>query len=221
MKWIQQNLLSLIVIVVLIIIGLRTCKDNSFFGGNNKPQKPDTVYSVRTEYVQQPPVVIPQYIPIQSGSQQPIYIPSQYKPDTTINGIIRQYNDILLKYLSKNNYNDSIVLKDSSGKRVGVVNIQDQISENKLVSRKPAYSLTFPTIYNTTTITQYPAPKRQVYLGGVIEGSELHPLSAAGLGALYKTKKDAIWGINGKYDFYQKGMKYELSRYFKLSFKHK
>lgn len=221
MKWIQQNLLSLIVIAILIILTLRGCKDGSFFGGNNKPQKPDTIHTSHTEYVQQPPVIIPQYIPTQTGSQQPIYIPSQYKPDTSVNGILRQYNDLLLKYLSRNNYNDSIVLKDTSGNRVGVVSIQDQISENKLVSRKPSYNLNFPVTTNTTVITKYAPQKWQIYLGAKIEGSKIQPLSAAGLGMLYKSKKDAIWGVDGKYDFYQNGMTYSLSRYFKLSFKHK
>lgn len=218
MKWISNNLISLIVLLVLIWLGLQRCNDNSIIGGNNKPQKPDTVYSSHTEYIQQPPVYIPQYMPVQTASQQPIIIPSQYKPDTSLNGVVRQYTEVLMKYLAKNNYVDSIVLKDSTGKRVGVVGIEDQISENKLVSRKPSYSLQFPTIYNTTTITNYPKPKRQMYIGGIVEGTPQKPLKAGGLGLLYKNRKDAMWGITGKYDFQYKEMNYGLSRYFKLSF---
>jgi len=219
-NWLTNNLLSIIVLITVIVLAARSCKNDSLFGGNNTTRKADTIYSSHTEYIQQPPVFIPQYIPQQIGSQQPIIIPSQYKPDTTMTGVLRQYVDVLSRYLTKNTYMDSIVLKDTSGKRVGVVKLEDQISENKFTSRKPSYDLTFPTITNTTTITKYAPQKWQMYVGGILEGSKDKPLSAGGIGLLYKSKKDAVWMLNGKYNFQQKAMSYELARYFKLSFEH-
>lgn len=217
MDWVKKNILSLIIILLFILYGLslKTCN----FLGNQPVAKADTVFSSHTEYVQQPPQIIPQYIPMPSSTQAPIYIPQQYKPDTTLNGVLRQYMELLNKYLVKNNYSDSIVLKDSAGHRVGVVNLEDQISENKFTYRKPSYQLTFPVITNTLTITKPEKKRNQIYFGGVIEGSTKNVLNAAGIGALLKTKKDAIWGINAKYQFNNQSINYEISRYFKLSFR--
>lgn len=216
MDWIKKNILSLIIIVLFILYGLKTGCNG--FGGQEKP-KADTVYSSHTEYVQQPAQVIPQYIPFQTSSQQPIVIPSQYKPDTTLNGVLRQYMEVLNKYLAKNNYIDSVVLKDTAGNKVGVVKLEDQISENKFVYRKPTYQLSFPVTTNTITITKEAKKRNEIYFGGLIEGSTKNVLNAAGLGLLLKTKKDAVWGFNAKYQFNNQAINYELSRYFKISFR--
>jgi len=217
MVWLKRNILSLIIIVLFILYGLKTCNGG---WGNSEQPKPDTVYTSHTEYIQQPPQIVPQYIPMPSSIQPaPIIIPSQYKPDTSMNVLMRQYMDILNKYLAKNNYIDSIVLKDSTGRRVGVVNLEDQISENKFIFRKPSYLLTFPVTTNTLTITN-PAKKRnELYIGGIIEGSTKNVLNSAGMGLLFKSKKDAIWGLSAKYQFNQQSINYELSRYFKISFR--
>lgn len=218
MEWVKKNILSLIIIALFLIVslgGLKTC--NGFLGKSQS--KADTVYTSHTEYVQQPPQIIPQYIPMPSSSQQPVFIPQQYKPDTTLNGVLRQYIELLNKYLVKNNYSDSVVLKDSAGHRVGVVNLEDQISENKFTYRKPSYQLSFPVTTNTITITKEAKKRNQLYIGGVIEGSTENGLNSAGLGLLFKTKKDAIWGFNAKYQFQNQPIRYELSRYFKLSSK--
>lgn len=218
MQWVKTNILSLIILALFILYGLTGLKTCNFLGKQAAP-KADTVYSSHTEYIQQPPQVIPQYIPMPSSSQAPVFIPQQYKPDTTLNGVLRQYIELLNKYLAKNNYSDSVVLKDSTGHRVGVVNLEDQISENKFAYRKPSYQLNFPVTTNTITITK-PAKKRnEIYFGGVIEGSTKTVLNAAGLGAMLKTKKDALWGITAKYQFSNQSINYELSRYFKLSFR--
>ena len=217
MDWVKKNILSLIIIALFVAYGLslKTCN----FLGQQSASKADTIFSSHTEYIPQPPQIIPQYIPMPSSSQQPVFIPQQYKPDTSINGLMRQYIDLLNKYLVKNNYSDSVVLKDSAGHRVGVVNLEDQISENKFVYRKPSYQLTFPVTTNTVTIIN-PAKKRnQLYLGGILEGSTKSLLNSAGIGLLFKTKKDAIWGVNAKYQFQNQAINYELSRYFKLSFR--
>lgn len=212
----------LIIIALFVIVGVRSCNNGGGIFGSDKPKKPDTVFSSHTEYIQQPPVTIPQYIPIQSGSAAPIFIPQQYKPDTSSMGIfLRQYMALAEKHFATNTYNDSITLKDSSGKRVGVVNLEDKISENKFVNRKPSYSLSFPVTTNTVTITKYEPKHWQIYIGGLIEGSQKQVLTSGGLGLLYKSKKDAIWEINAKYNFQQQAITYELGRYWKISFRKK
>lgn len=103
---------------------------------------------------------------------------------------MRQYIDLLNKFLAKiSNYIDSVVLKDSAGKRVGVVKLEDQISENQFTFRKPSYQLSFPVTTNTITITKEAKKRNEIYFGGIIEGSTKNVLNAAGLGLLLKTKK--------------------------------
>lgn len=216
MKWIKDNILSLLIIALFIMYSFKSGCNN---GNNNVASKADTVFSSHTEYVQQPPQIIPQYIPMPSSSQAPIFIPQQYKPDTSINGLMRQYIDLLNKYLVKNNYSDSIVLKDTTGKQVGIVKLEDQISENKFTYRRPSYQLSFPVTTNTITITKEAKKRNQLYVGGMLEGSTKTLLNSAGLGLLLKTKKDAIWGVSAKYQFQNQEISYELSRYFKLSFR--
>ena len=214
-QWISKNFLSLIIIIGFLIFGLVTCnKGNNWFSS----PKADTVYSSKTEYIQQPPVYIPQYVPIQTSSQVPIVLPPQYinlPADTAALGkIIR---DLANKYYSQNLYKDSIQLKDSTGKRVGIVNLEDIISENQIKSRKPSYQLTFPTTTNTITITKYSPNKAKFYIGSYIEGGQKNIFNQVGLGLAYSSKKDALWTLTAGYDFNQKGVMYGVSRYWKIS----
>lgn len=218
MEWIKKNILSLIIILLFILYGIKSCNSGGLFGSSEQ-KRPDTVRTTNTVYVQQPPQYIQSYVPNQSGSIQPIIIPNNYKPDTTLNGLLRQYLELLPKYLAKNTYIDSVVLKDTSGKRVGVVNLQDEISENRFVKRNANYQLSFPVTTNTITINNYEKKRNQLYFGALIEGSTKSILSSAGVGVLFKTKKDAIWEVNAKYNFNQGAISYELGRYFKLSFR--
>lgn len=216
MNWIKTNIANLLIILLAVLYGLKNC--DGFFKGNPTP-KADTVFTTRTEYIQQPAQIVPQYIPMPASTQVPVVIPQQYKPDTTLHGVLRQYMEVLDNYLAKNNYIDSVILKDTAGNRVGVIKLEDQISENKFVYRKPSYQLSFPVTTNTITITK-PAKKRnELYFGGLLEGSSKDVLNAVGVGALLKNKKDAIWGLSAKYQFANQAITYEISRYWKLSFR--
>lgn len=155
----------------------------------------DTI-SVKTEtvYVPQPPVYIPTYIPQQSGSTvYPINIPAQYNPSQDITRLTQQYNDLVKQFLATKTYKDSIQLKDSSGTRVGVVNLNDVISENEFKSRTPDYQLNLPHTY--TTITLREPPKNQVFVGLGITGNQQAPLNGLYGGLTFKNKKDRLYGI--------------------------
>lgn len=212
-EWVGKNILQLLIIAGFIIFGIRSCGSN---GSTTNRPKSDTTFTSHTEYVVQPPQVIPQYIPIQSSSQTPIVIPSQYQPSQDLATLIKQYNELASKFLAQNTYKDSISLKDSSGKTVGVVKLEDMISENQIKSRKPNYQLWFPVTTNTVTINNYPKSKAQFYFGGSIAGSQEKILESIGAGIIYKSKKEAMWGAKVNYNLAGK-VNYELSRYFKLS----
>lgn len=216
LEWANKNVWQLIILFLFLIIGITTCTKRGWM--DNVKQGPDTVFTTKTEYIPQAPVFIPQYIPTQTGSQQPIIIPSQYQPSQDLTTLIKQYQDLANKFLAQNTYVDSIQLKDSSGRRVGVVNLQDMVSENQIKTRKPSYQLTFPITTNTFTITQQAKSRAKFYVGASLAGEQEKVLKQAGIGLIYNSKRDALWGIKANYEFGQ-GFNYELSRYWKLSFR--
>lgn len=169
--------------------------------GCNKPIPPTVVTTVKhdTTYVQQPPVYIPLYIPQASSSQAPIIIPPQYQPSTDNATLLKQYIEVTNKYLSVTTYKDSIQLKDSAGKRVGVVTIEDIVSENQIKNRKPSYQLTFPSYYTntTTTITLHDPKRFQVLVGTGLTGNQSQFLNGAYVGLGFRNKKEQIFLLNG------------------------
>jgi len=215
-EWAKKNILQLIIILGFVIFGLITCNKGSWPFGTHTP-KNDTVFSTKTEYVQQPAQVIPQYIPIQTGSTAPIILPPQYTQlptDTAALG--KMLKDLAEKYFTQNIYKDSIILKDTSGRNVGLVKLEDMVSENQIKWRKPSYQLSFPVTTNTITITKYPPQKAKFYIGAGIAGGKENILNQASLGLIYDSKKDALWQIKANYNF-QGSLSYELGRYWKIS----
>jgi hypothetical protein len=160
-------------------------------GPNIRAGKDTVRVETHTEYIPQPPVQIPVYIPTQSSSQAPIIIPPSYQPSANYEALLKQYNDLANKFLSVNTYKDSITLKDTSGTRVGVVNLQDVVSENQIKARNPSYQLSFP--HTTTTITIKDPPNRQLFLGFGLSGMPLLPVNGADLGLVYKNKQDHLF----------------------------
>lgn len=209
---ISKNFLPLIIIALLVVLMVQRCGSN----GQDRRNTSDTVTKVVTVQIPQPPVFIPQYTPVQTSSTQPIVIPSQYRPSDDLQQLMTQYNELVTKYLSMNTYKDSITLKDTAGNRVGVVNIEDAISENKIQSRKPDYQLYFPQTTITTTITNKIYEKtRQLYIGGDIMGNKDNYINQVSLGLLYKDKKDRLGGIKIGLDS-KANMYYGVQMYFKL-----
>ncbi len=195
-NYITQNWLSLLVIAVLVIFILFT---NPF--GCNKP-KPDKVVTTRdtvTYYVQQPTQYVPQYTPTQTGSTPIINIPPQYQPPANSDDLLKKYIEVTERLLALNTFKDSLTLKDSVGNRVGVVNSEYDVTENKLKNIRSNYTLSFPktVITNTTTITKYAELKNKLYIGGGITGSPNNLVNGANLGFAFQNKKDNIYQLQG------------------------
>jgi hypothetical protein len=192
MKWIKDNWLIVIILIGAFILFL----NRNPFGGPDSNNKADTSVKSNTVYVPQAPIQIPVYIPIRERVQAPTNIPPDYNASADYKELLKQYQDIVNRYLSTTTYKDSVILKDSAGKQVGVVNLEDKISKNEIISRKPDYQLTFPVTTNTITITQPYKPRNQIYLGGGLTGTQLSPVDGAYLGFLWKNKRDQIYGLN-------------------------
>lgn len=180
--------------VFILIIGLFLFimfKDGGV--GCNKPGKADTVTITKTEYIQQPPVYIPQYIPVITETKVPTYIPPQYQPSSNQAELLKQYQGLVQEHFAENRYLDSIKLKDSSGKQVGIVNLNDVISQNKIKSREPSYQLSFPHTTTTTTITKEAPPKNMGFVGIGLTGNLAMPVNGAVGKFTWKDKKDRLY----------------------------
>lgn len=135
-EFLTKNFLGIIVIALAVLLYFQRCTETV--------EVPEPKVVTKTEYIPQPPVVIPQYIPVPSTNQAPIVIPPNYHPSADQTELLRQYKELVNKFLAEKTYKDSIELKDSSGKKVGIVTLEDIVRENEIKSRKPSYQLTFP-----------------------------------------------------------------------------
>lgn len=213
--FIMKHFGTMIIAAIFFMLYLKGCFNNGAMKGiiNNGPD----ASTEKTTQVVQPPVQVPVYIPIQTGSTQPITIPQQYNPSQDLQTLLTQYKDVLSKFLALNSYKDSVVLKDTAGNRVGVVNLDDGISENQFKYRKPSYQLSFPN-----TIRTNPAIKHnEVYIGMETEHTVNNLVKSASLGAMLKNKKDDVFGATYGHDFQTSGSIIGLKYYKKLSFRKK
>lgn len=207
-EFITRNFLGIIIIILGTLIYFQRCNTKI------EPQKPEV--KTETVYVQQPPVYIPQYVPVPHNVQTPVIIPPSYQPSTNLDSLLKQYNQLATKFLEVKTYKDSIELKDTSGKKVGIVNIEDVISENTLKSRKPSYQLNFPV--TTITITNPPKLKNQIYVGGGILGNQKDFVNGGKIGLYLKNRKDQMYGISA-HAVTNYPVIYSLEAYWKIKLK--
>lgn len=212
--------------IILVAIGFvlwYTKKDNS---GAGRLISSDTT---RTQ-VLQPIVVNPSYQPSQSGSTVYMPVPAQYQPvapATDISGLVAQVKELserneylAREYFAQKNYKDSITLKDTAGKKVGVVNLNQTVSENTLKSLQSNYQLLFPNTTVTNTVTA--KLKNQIFFGASVQSPIPNmKVQQVDIGLLLKNKRETVLLIAGVYDLQSKQTGVRAGAYFKLSFKPK
>ncbi len=95
---------------------------------------------------------------------------------------------ILKDYHAKVLYKDRLVLSDG----LGVIDLVDTISKNKIIGRKWNAQINERTITDTKIVKEL--PKNQVYIGaqGVMGNSTV----MVGPQLTFKTKKDNLYGVN-------------------------
>ena len=95
---------------------------------------------------------------------------------------------IIKEYHSKVLYKDRLVLSDG----LGVIELTDTISRNKIIGRKWNAQINERTITDTKIVKEL--PKNQVYIGaqGVVGNS----IVMVGPQITLKTKKDNLYGVN-------------------------
>jgi hypothetical protein len=99
--------------------------------------------------------------------------------------------------------------------KYGKVKITDTVRANKLMGNGLTYDLKFPE--KTVYVVKPAKPTRQLYVGGMLVGSNISPLSAIYAGGMYKDRKDRLFGVH--VGFNGQELLYSVSTYWKIKFK--
>lgn len=196
MKYLTEKRLLYAIIAflgLLLLFSNPSCKSC-----NNSNFKSDTVIVQKTDtqWIKQDTVFISVYKPkvvktITHNNRIP-------KASKNYDSLKNQYDSVSQKFYSTNIVKDNIKLKDSTGRIVGNVNINDSVNQNVIIGRDVDYQLEFPIITNTIikTITKTSPSKRQFYIGGQITGNQKSLINGGILGLIYKDRKERIYTIN-------------------------
>lgn len=181
MKFVKDNLVSLLVLVLLISVVIERCNDKPIAP---KPPKVvrDTVWVKYDSIVYSKPKVI-----------KTIHVKYKdsliYTPDTSYPKLLIQYQEVVNQLLSKNILFDSIRIDTN-----GYVIIRDTIQKNSIVGRDSRVNIKYPVIKETITV--YPKPVNQLYVGGGIDGTQTALINQVRAGILLKNRKDQIYGVS-------------------------
>ena len=118
-------------------------------------------------------------------------LPAEYIADTSYPKLKAQYDSLVIAYLAKNIYTDTLKLDT-----LGYVAIADTVHKNNLQNRSYNYNYKIPTIHTTTTITKQAPSKGALFMGGGVTGNKQIELQTIQGGVLYKSKRDKIFGLH-------------------------
>lgn len=203
MKFIKNNLIVVLVLVLLIALLIERC---------NKPVEPtpppkivrDTVWLKHDSIVYSKPKVI-KTIEIRSKDSL-IYI-----PDTSYPKLVLQYQEVVNQLVAKNIHVDTVRI-DSNG----YVKIVDTVQKNLIIGRSTEVNIKYPVIKETVTI--FPKKVTQLYIGGDVAGTQTSLINQVRAGLVLKNKNDQVFSAhvglntNGQPVF-------GLGSYWKLKFK--
>jgi hypothetical protein len=178
------------IIIILVLVGVIVVQQCTSGGDSDKPlinvdgknyellkQKIDTVVidHYKTKYVKGSDIYHETIVEKEKRVEVPIYL----KGDTI--RIVQEYNKKVL-------YKDKLVLDND----LGLIELTDTISQNKIIGRKWSAQIKERTITDTKIVKEL--PKNQVYAGisGVVGNSNV----LVGPQLTLKTKKDNIYGLN-------------------------
>ena len=183
MKFIKDNFLTLIVLVLIAILFLQRCteKRDALVTTITK----DSIIIIRdTSFLVKPILIKSKRDTIKEKD-------SFFLPSENYGELKEQFIKLREELLALNVYNSSSKFDSSS------VTIHDTIQGNKILSRSVDWNLKYPilTVNNFIPIK----PKNQLYVGGQLLGGATSQIN---LNLLFKNKKDQIFGggigINSK-----------------------
>jgi hypothetical protein len=176
----MNKILIFVVIVLLFAVTLQ-------HKGCNAPQiKADTVTLHDTTWKTHDSLIIKKLV-IKNTIHDTL--PPEYIADTNYPKLKAQYDALVVSYLAKNIYADTVKLDT-----LGYVAVADTVHKNELLGRSYKYNYKIPTITVTNTITKQAPAKGALFMGGGITGNPNEVKSLFG-GLLYKSKKDKVFGL--------------------------
>jgi hypothetical protein len=180
----MNRLLSLTVIVLIVIILFQ--RNGCTYINDKQPE----VVTVHDTTWQVHDSLIIKKLKIKETIYETIQTPPEYIADTSYPRLKEQYDSLVVAYLAKNIYADTLKLDT-----LGYVAIADTLQKNELQNRSYKYNYKIPTIHTTTTITKYAPLKNQLYIGGGVIGNKASGVTNVNTGLLFKTKKDHIYSV--------------------------
>jgi len=117
-------------------------------------------------------------------------LPQEYIADTNYPKLKAQYDALVIAYLAKNIYADTVKLDT-----LGYIAVADTVYKNELQNRSYKYNYKIPTVTVTTTITKQAPPKGALFMGGGVTGNK-NGLDVLQGGFLYKSKYDKVLGLH-------------------------
>jgi len=117
-------------------------------------------------------------------------LPAEYIADTNYPKLKAQYDALVIAYLAKNIYTDTVKLDT-----LGYVAVADTVHKNEIHGRSYKYNYKIPTVTVTTTITKQAPPKGALFIGGGVTGNK-NGLDVLQGGFLYKSKYDKVLGLH-------------------------
>lgn len=160
--------------------------------GDSGPKKPDTVRVVDTAWFKHDSLIVKKVPVIREIPGDIQYIP---QAPADYESLKADYKALQATHYAKRIYKDSIPVG-----KFGYIHVTDTVSQNALGKRKTQEAFKIPVVKETTTITKYEDPKRQLYIGGGVNMNQNLGLAGAKVGLMYKTKKDQLYGINSQVD---------------------
>jgi hypothetical protein len=180
-----MNRLLIFVIAVLMAIILFQ-KDGCTYIKDKQPE----VVTVHDTTWQVHDSLIIKKLKVKETIYETIQTPPEYIADTSYPRLKEQYDSLVVAYLAKNIYTDTLKLDT-----LGYVAIADTLQKNELQNRSYKYNYKIPTVTVTTTITKYAPLKNQLYVGGGVGGNKALGVTNLNAGLLFKTKRDKIYSV--------------------------
>lgn len=177
----MKHFTNILIGVLLVIIFLQKCGGN---GSGTGVPGPDTVKVVDTQWVTKTKTVYKKVHMVKEETTHDTLI----VPEPMYEPLKEQFEELRDGFVKRRIYKDTLVL-DS----IGHVYITDSVRYNKLEGRSLKYHYNLPVVKETTTITKYAAPKRQLYVGGGISANKTN-VASVHAGLLYKDRKDRVFG---------------------------
>lgn len=176
----QLRITDIVIIVLIVILFLQKCGGKNTIAPSITTVR-DTVWIKKESTTTSKPQIV-ESIPFPVD-----HYTKEYIADTNYSVLIKQYQELVAKFLATNIQKDSLRI-DS----IGYIKITDTVSSNLVRARQINYKFKYPIIKETITII--PPPKTQVFWGIGIQGNK-QQLNQFTTSFLLKNKKEQVFGI--------------------------